>query len=96
LNMRQTTSPQPSLPLHGGEGEEIADFAGFRGSIRAIGFWGVLSLLRRGEGDEARDQAFDHHLESHRVWLSSACFVFTRDLFWACRETAVRQRGGKN
>jgi hypothetical protein len=28
-------------------------------------FWRVLSPLRRGEGDEARDQAFDHHLESH-------------------------------
>jgi hypothetical protein len=38
LNMRRTTSPRPSPPLCGGEGEEVADFAGFRGSIRAIGF----------------------------------------------------------
>jgi hypothetical protein len=64
LNMRRTTSPQPSPPLRGGEGEEVADFAGFRGSIRAIGFGEFSPQLRRGEGDEARDQAFDHHLKS--------------------------------
>jgi hypothetical protein len=60
LNMRRTTSPQPSPPLRGGEGEEVADFAGFRGSIRAIGF-GEFSPAQAGEGNEAREQAFDYH-----------------------------------
>jgi hypothetical protein len=38
LNMRRTTSPQPSPPLRGGEGEEVAAFTAFRGSMHAIGF----------------------------------------------------------
>jgi hypothetical protein len=51
----------PALPpLRGGEGEEVADFAGFRGSIRAIGF-GEFSPAQAGEGNEAREQAFDYH-----------------------------------
>jgi hypothetical protein len=65
LNMRRTTSPRPSTTLWRRREKKSRASPGSGVRYAQLVLGSFFPPLRRGEGDEARDQAFEHHLESH-------------------------------